>query len=467
MTIRGSMRPGAFLLPLIASGSLFALHYVLSDEKHAPLELSKQHLNWLLFAAVLTLVVFGVRVLDVLIFDLAMRRQNVPAPQLLRQILAIFIYVVTIALASNQWLGVSVVSALTSVTILAAILGLALQDTLGNLFAGIALHMEGAFEVGDVLHSGDYIGVVEQVSWRATRMRAFNNQLVVLPNSVIARERLEVFPRHNLNARVLRIGVDYNVPPSTVIGILMQAASHIDGVARETPVIARIGSFDDSAVIYEVKYFMHDYALRDRIDADIRKAVWYALRRNEISFATPIRAYQQYTPPATGDQGLSREEIKGLLHDVDILSPLDDAAHDAIATAAKVHFYSRGEAVLRRGAAGDSMFVIHSGSVSVRFADDSPQGWHEVAQLGPGSVVGEMALLTGETRTADVVATSDVVAVEIGKELLQPILHANPDLADAISEKMSERRDHLAAILSMEREEERSVLDRIRAYFGL
>jgi len=418
---------------------------------------------------VLTAVVFGVRVLDVLIFDVAMRRrQNLLAPQLLRQILAIFIYVVTIALASNQWLGVSVVSALTSVTILAAILGLALQDTLGNLFAGIALHMEGSFEVGDVLHSGDYFGVVEQVSWRATRIRGLGNQLVVLPNSVIARERLEIFPRNNVNGRVLQIGVDYNIPPATVVGILMQAASHIDGVAREVPVIARVGAFSDSAVVYELKYFTRDYSMRDRIDADIRKAVWYALRRNEISFATPIRAYQQYMQPSAGGADtLSAEEVDALLRDVDILSPLPDAAHATIAAAAKVHFYSRGEAVMRSGAAGDSMFVIHSGSVSVRLPDDSERGWHEVAELGPGSVVGEMALLTGETRTADVVASSDVVTVEIGKESLEPVLHANPDLAAAISEKVLQRRDHLDAIRNAEKEEVHSVLARIRAYFGL
>jgi len=420
------------------------------------------------FAAFAALLIFIVRVLDALIFDLAMsRRRNVLAPQLLRQIFAIVIYVLCLTLASNKWLGFSIYGALATGTIVAAVLGLALQDTLGNLFAGIALHMEGGFEVGDVLHSGDYIGIVEQVSWRATRIRGFANQLVVLPNSVIARERLEIFPRNNMNGRVLQIGVDYNIQPATVLAILMQAASHIDGVAREVPVIARVGAFSDSAVVYEIKYFTRDYALRDRIDADIRKAVWYALRRNEISFATPIHAYQQYTPPAAGDHGLAREEVHALLHDVDILSPLPDAAHDAITAGAKVHFYSRGEAVLRSGAAGDSMFVIHSGSVSVRLPDDSERGWDEVAELGAGSVVGEMALLTGETRTADVVATTDVVAVEIGKELLQPILHANPDLADAISEKVIERRDHLDAIRSAEKGEEMSILSRIRAYFGL
>ena len=459
------MKRSRFILPLIAGGGLLVLRWLAAREKL----LRPSDLNLLKFAAWAALMIFVVRVLDFVIFDVIVtRRRARAAPQLLRQIFASAIYIVFVTVASNRWLGFDFYAALATTTVVAAVLGLALQETLGNLFAGLALHTEGGYEVGDVLHSGDYIGVVEQVSWRATRIRSFGNQLVVLPNSVIARERLEIFPRNNLNGRVLQIGVDYNIPPATVIGILMQAASHIDGVAREVPVIARVGAFSDSAVVYELKYFTRDYAMRDRIDADIRKAVWYALRRNEISFATPIRAYQQYTPPSTGSADtLSSEEVQALLRDVDVLSPLPEDAHRAIAAAAKVHFYSRGEAVLRSGGAGDSMFVIHSGSVSVRLPDDSERGWHEVAELGPGSVVGEMALLTGETRTADVVAASDVVTVEIGKESLQPVLHANPELAAAISEKVMQRRDHLDAIRNAEKEEGPSVLARIRAYFGL
>ena len=132
--------------------------------------------------------------------------------------------------------------------VLAAVVGLALQDTLGNLFSGIALHLEGAFEVGDVIHSGEYVGVVESVSWRATRMRGFNNQIIVLPNSVIARERLEIFPRSQLNARVLQLGVDYNIPPATVIGIVSQAAAHVEGVASEVPCFARVATFADPVI---------------------------------------------------------------------------------------------------------------------------------------------------------------------------------------------------------------------------
>jgi small-conductance mechanosensitive channel/CRP-like cAMP-binding protein len=425
------------------------------------------------FIAWIALIIFVVRVVDAFVFDVLMsRRRNVVAPQLLRQIVSIVVYLLLFASALRILFHYNVKDALTGGAVLAAVIGLALQDTLGNLFSGIALHMEGAFDVGDVLHSGEYVGVVEGVSWRATRIRGFNNQIIVLPNSVIARERLEVFPHARLNARVLPVSVDYNIPPATVIGILSlgilsQAAAHVDGVARDLPCFARVASFADSAVIYEIKYHTRDYASLYRMDADIRKAVWYALHRNKIAFATPIRAYQQYTPPEVGHT-VSAEDVLSRLGEVDVLSPLSEEARETITAATRVHFYSKGETILRHGAAGDSMFVVHSGTASVRLADDSAGGWHEVAQLAPGTVFGEMALLTGETRNADVVALSDVTALEIGKDSLQPILHDHPELADAITAKVVDRQGHLDAIRSGAPEEEATtIVSRVKAWFRL
>lgn len=421
--------------------------------------------RYLRFGAYAALIFFVVRLIDVIAFDFALRRASVP--QLLRGIVAFALYLLLFAFLVQVILGYTLTTLLTGGAVLAAVLGLALQETLGNLFAGIALHMEDTYEVGDVIHSGDYLGVVEAVSWRATRIRGYSNQRVIIPNSMIARERLEIFPRNNLNARTLSVGVDYNFAPATVIGILTQVAAHVDGVARELPAIARVGGFGDSAVNYEIKYYTRDYSARDRIDADIRKAVWYALQRNGISIPFPIRAFQPYTPPSAGHQ-LTPEEMFKRLREVDILEPLSDAELQPIAAAVNVHFYSKGEAILRHGTVGDSMFILHAGSVVVRLPDDSLTGWHQVAQLGPGHVFGEMALLTGEMRTADVVSTTDVVALEIRKDSLQPILNDHPDLAGAISHQMMKRKEHLDSLKDIAPEEvELTLMSKIRSYFGL
>ena len=423
---------------------------------------------YLEFAAYTMLIFLIVRLLDLVVFDLLVsRRRNVATPQLLRGIMSILLYAILFTSLFSTVFHFDVRGLLTGGAVVAAVVALALQDTLGNLFAGIALHMEETYEIGDVVHSGDYMGIVEGVSWRATRIRGFNNQMIVLPNSVIARERLEIFPRNNLNARVISVGVDYNVAPATVIGILTQVAAHVDGVARELPCFARVSAFGDSAVVYEIKYFTRDYSARDRIDADIRKAAWYALRRNGISIPFPIRSFQPYTPPS-GERQVTPEETFRRLRDVDVLEPISDEALQTVTAAVRLHFYSKGEAILRHGTTGDSMFVVHVGTVVVRLPDDSMTGWHQVAQLGPGSVFGEMALLTGEMRAADVVAMTDVVALEIGKESLQPILASHPDLAGAISHQMMQRREALEMLRGQSVEDvELTLMSRIRSYFNL
>ena len=462
-------RLGRVLLPLLLALALFALYWFVQENPGVVDRLRLQRkpvLSALLFVACLPVIFFIVRALDLVAFDVfASRRARVRAPALLRELVAIAVFLILLAWAISTIFEYKVTAFLATGTIVAAVLGLALQETLGNLFAGIALHLEDSFEIGDVIRSGEYFGTVEGVRWRGTRIRTFNNDVVIIPNSVLAREHLEVFPRGNLNARLVQVGIDYNIPPATVIGILAQAASNIEGVSREIPALARVAGFGDSAINYDIKYFTRDYSQRDRIDADIRKAVWYALRRNGVPIPFPIRSLQRYEPPAQKHHPRA-EEILQRLSGIDILSPLSPAAHEAIAAAARVYAYSKGETIIRHGAAGDSMFIVHAGEVSVRIADDGPP--HEVARLAAGDVFGEMALLTGETRTADVIALTDVTAVEITKDALQPVLHDHPELAAAVSAKVMERQGTLDTLRAGAREDEqRTILSRIRAYFGL
>lgn len=458
------------VVPLLVSVALFIVYYIaLRDLDPQWEEYLGKDFRWLRFAAYVPLIFVGVRLCDAVIFELVLsQRRRKTAPRLLRDVVALGLYFALFTLATNAILDFSITKWLAAGTVVAAIVGLALQETLGNLFSGIALHMEDSYLVGDVVKSGDFIGVVEGVTWRATKMRTFNNNLVILPNSLLARERFEVFPRDRLNGRSLQVGVDYNVPPATVISVLTQAAAHVDGVSREIPCFSRVAAFGDSAVVYDIKYYTRDYSMRDRIEADIRKAVWYALRRNNISIPFPIHAVHAYEPAKYDEHEVAVEDVKERLQQVDILAPLADAALDQLVNAARVRYYARGETILRMNSAGNSMFIVHDGTVSVRIPDDSAAGRHEVAQLGPGAIFGEMALLTGEARTADVVAVTDVTAVEISKEALAPIMHDHPDLSKVISAKVTERRARLNEMqAATPEEEELTLLTRIRSYFGL
>ena len=128
--------------------------------------------------------------------------------------------------------------------------------------------------------------------------------------------------------------------------------------------------------------------------------------------------------------------------------------------------FAAGHVFFRPGDAGDRAYLLHDGEVELLAgAGDSVT---RVALLGPGDVFGEMALLTGETRAADVVALTDVVAIEITKDALQPVLRDHPDLAASISSKVMERRGSLDSLRNASNEDaHQSVLSRIRTWFGL
>lgn len=118
--------------------------------------------------------------------------------------------------------------------------------------------------------------------------------------------------------------------------------------------------------------------------------------------------------------------------------------------------------MLAEGEGGRSMFIVHEGRVSVRVDG------HEVAQLGEGEFFGEMALLTGARRTADVVALTDLVAIEIDKDAVQPVLVAHPELAASISARIEERRASTISHGTAESNDEAtSVLTRVRSWFGI
>src|SRR5437899_2597623 len=117
--------------------------------------------------------------------------------------------------------------------IFGVIIGLALQDTLGNFFAGISLHADRPFQVGDVITVGQqkHTGVVESITWRAVKIRTFQNHIVLVSNSSAAKEAIEVCPRDNLNARLVYFSTLYSDSPAKTIHIVREAVRDAENVS--------------------------------------------------------------------------------------------------------------------------------------------------------------------------------------------------------------------------------------------
>jgi small-conductance mechanosensitive channel len=411
----------------------------------------------------------GVRLANAAIFDFLFRlRRGYEAPTLLRNIFTLVVFTALFTLVfKNIYTNVNLGAIFTTSAIFGVIIGLALQDTLGNFFAGISLHADRPFQVGDVIVVGTHVGVVQGITWRAIKLRTFQNHIVLVSNSIAAKEAIEVSPRENLNARLVYFSTVYTDSPAKTIHVVREAVRDADNVSDKIAPIVRIRGLGDSSVDWEIKYWLEDYAKYNDTDALVRQRVWYALRRNALSFAFPTRTlYLERNVPVRPIT--AEDQIADRLSAVDIFSPLSTDELRQLAKATAGHVFAPGETLIRAGDEGSSMFVVHSGRVAVQLPDRS--GPRTVAELTEGNFFGEMALFTGEPRTANVVALEETEVLEIGHAAMKHLFHTNPGLAESISWTITERQAALAQGSHADQpsiHEHGGLLSSIKRFFGL
>ena len=417
------------------------------------------------------LIILLVRALSSAIFGLVYRlRKGTEAPSLVRNIFSLIAFTVLFFIAFSQiYPTVNLGALFTTSAIFGVILGLALQDTLGNLFAGISLHADNPFEVGDVITFGQQLqfsGVVESFTWRAVKIRTFQNKIVLVSNSSIAKEAIEVAPRDNTNARLVFFNTRYRESPAKTIHIVREAVREAENVSQKIKPIVRIRNLGDSSVDYEVKYWLEDYAKYNDTDALVRQRIWYAFRRAGLSFAFPTRTLKIERPTKTDEAQLSSEIIERLSA-VDIFAPLTTEETARLAGASVNHVFAPGETVIRAGDKGSSMFVINSGRVQVQVTDNGRA--RNVAILKEGDFFGEMALFTREPRTANVVAIEETAVLEIGYDAMKHLFDTNPDLVESLSQIIAERKVGLKKRPEDEAEQEKEsagIIATIKKIFG-
>lgn len=462
------------LVFVVATASV-ALALYLAMSQLGPRMVEGPHTKLIKIPVLLLAALLGylcIRAVNVTLFDFVFRlRRDYEAPTLVRNIFTLLSFTILFVLIFKYFYSDYDLGALfTTSAIFGVIIGLALQDTLGNFFAGISLHADRPFQVGDVIVVGQqkHTGVIESITWRAIKIRTFQNHIVLVSNSNAAREAIEVCPRENLNARLVFFGTLYTDSPAKTIHVVREAVRDAYNVSEKITPIVRIRALGDSAIEWEIKYWLEDYAKYNDTDALVRQRVWYALRRSGLTFAFPTRTLhlerKAVERPVTAE-----EQIADRLSAIDVFAPLSTEELRQLATATVGHVFAPSETLIRAGDEGSSMFVVNSGKVQVQVQD--PAGPRTVAVLTEGNFFGEMALFTGEPRTANVVAVEETEVLEIGHAAMKHLFETNPSLAESISWTITERQAALAAG-SLEAskasiQESAGVLASIKRFFGL
>ena len=180
---------------------------------------------------------------------------------------------------------------LTTSAVSAVVIGFALQDTLGNAFAGLAIQSERPFHVGHWIRVGDFEGRVAEVTWRATKLRTKAGNFVVVPNNIVSKEAITNYSEPAAAVRIeVEVGASYLASPGDGEGGdrrgARQLTARVEGAARRTSMLR---AFDSSAINYRVRFWIEDYERDEAARDEVRTGIYYAFARHGIEIPWPIQ----------------------------------------------------------------------------------------------------------------------------------------------------------------------------------
>ena len=326
---------------------------------------------------------------------------------------------------------------IVSSSIVAGVLGLAMQNSLSDLIAGVAIGIERPFKIGDWVElDDDTLGEVVDINWRATHIRSWHNSLYIVPNARISNARVHNFNRpEEAYGYWFFVHVPSTVPPTLVRRVLLEAAVESVEVLNDPAPVIRVSGAGGS---YKYLVFVHfrNYPSYYIGMDDLLMHVWVQCERHGI---VPSAVTSEVILRRGVAEEISEPSPREMLGQLQIFSELDEESLGTLVGGLRVHALPIGTGIVHQGDAGSTLYVISAGMVRVML--DLPDGrQEEVARLGAGEYFGEMSLLAGEPRAATVMAHTDCQLLEIDKETLRLIFDKHPELMETMARSVSERQ---------------------------
>jgi small-conductance mechanosensitive channel/CRP-like cAMP-binding protein len=368
-----------------------------------------------------------------------------PTAKILRDLLTLAVITVVTMVVIHRDFRVNLVGLAATSAVVTAVIGLAAQETLKNLFAGISLQVDSPFEEGDWVDLGSTTGVVTSLRLMTTRVRGIDGSITVVPNSRIAVEGLRRFKPKEPVGQMIDVGLDYSLPPRQAIELLQRTLQHNRKVLRHPTPKVWVSAFADSSITYRLLTWQASALELRQLRSSVLEQIWYALHRIDQSIPYPIRDIRTKPSPAR--------------------LPSSDVTLD------QKQSFGPGESVVRQGERGDSLYLVVRGTLEVFQANANTStrlpGRH-VADLETSDAFGEMALCTGEARSASVICKSECVLIEIERKHLLPLLEEQPEMLETMGSIMAARRQQLKANQEQRAESRRlALIARMQRLFNL
>jgi small-conductance mechanosensitive channel len=358
--------------------------------------------------------------------------------KLLQDLLAGLIYLVAVFAIIAYVFDLPIQGLLATSGVVAIILGLALQSTLGDVFSGVVLNFSRPYRPGDWISlEGGTDGRVIEMNWRATHVLTGRRDLAIVPNSTIAKSKIvNVSSPSGIHGVTITVQLDAKTPPAAGAEILQYAILNCRLIVATPAPTVTVKSINATYTEFEITFFVEELASSVKAQNQLFDLIFRHLAVAGIDLATA----QNQSGPAGEDQ--SSQNLKTgperLLELVAIFASLTTEERKAIAAKLKPKSYDKDEVLVEPGTILHSLFIVGAGVLS--FTREESEGEIELLRIGPGDHFGEIGMLTGASATAKISALIPATVYELANDDLSPILQARPEVAQGLCRALAQRQ---------------------------
>ena len=345
--------------------------------------------------------------------------------------------------------------------ILAATIGLALQPSLSNVLSGIFVSLERPFRRNEWISVEETLGLVLDTNWRATTLRTLSNVVVTVPNEIISKSMISNWsrPDEELMSKGFHVNHSLHFHPrhdpsqiTAVISNTLKVIKPVDGRSKLDRQFVKFIDNDEFGLKFAIGYDCTDrtmeYSQRHAVLTELHKSLGHAgismssgklftsLTEDAGLSAVPhtFRKVDDFDPNLRGSMNPYNESVKNtsLMRTVPLFSTVSADALEKIARGCSRVIFGPAESIFQQDDTESSLFIIVDGVVSIEKTLLN-NAVIKVGNLGVGEFFGEMALLTGEPRTASAISLTDTKLLKIEANALKDLLDGDEEFLEKIS----------------------------------
>lgn len=386
-----------------------------------------------------------IAIVNVVFFSEFGSNKKAKIPQLFLDIFRVLMVLMGAAIVLSMVWGADLGGLITALGLGSFVIGLALQDTLGNLFSGIALVYEKPFSEGDYIEVEGHIGRVVEMNWRAIRIVTREQELIVIPHLIIGQGAIKNFSQPTkVHIMKTEIGFSHSNPPNKVKEAVLEACHSTSGILFEPEPEVKTNAYTKSKVVYEIEFAIQDYKDHEDVMDDFMSRVWYTARRHRLVMPKSQLMLHNASRAVDFDKDM-QVQLEQSLNTLPGILPISKSNVKELMDGCEIQYFGKGEVVIKQGDKTGSLYVILEGKANVETTTSEGLNIH-IGELVAGEFFGEITLFTSKFSTSSVIATEDLKLISIFPDEVLEMIERNPELAEHLDQMMDARRDKLDKI---------------------